>query len=113
MSSDTKWSAGPWFVDFYSGNHRADVWSRDDALINRTNGLSSGLSDNQIANANLIAAAPELYDALDKAVKDLVAAQVNARVASRTDSQWIGVSEVIQKSVDSARKALAKARGES
>ena len=53
-----------------------------------------------------------LVDALDNAVKDLVAYQVNARIASTYNSKWEGVSELVQPTIDSARAALAKARGE-
>jgi hypothetical protein len=64
------------------------------------------------SDANLIAAAPKMYAALDEAVKDLVAYQFNARMAAKSDSAWVGVSEILQPSVDMARSALAKARGE-
>ena len=63
-------------------------------------------------DASLIAAAPKMYEALDEAVKDLVAYQFNARMAAKSDSAWVGVSEILQPSVDMARSALAKARGE-
>lgn len=65
------------------------------------------------SNAHLIAAAPELYEALEEAEKDLVAAQVNARRAAAHDPAWSGVSEAIQPSIDRARAARAKARGDS
>ena len=64
------------------------------------------------SDASLIAAAPKMYAALDEAVKDLVAYQFNARMAAKSDSAWVGVSEILQPSVDMARSALAKARGE-
>ena len=66
----------------------------------------------QRANASLIAAAPELYAALEEAEKDLVAAQVNARMATKHDSKWEGVAEAIQSSIDRSRAARARARGE-
>ena len=68
-----------------------------------------GLTD---ADRALIAAAPKLYRALDEAVKDLVAYQVNARIASKYNSKWEGVSELVQPTIDSARAALAESRGE-
>ena len=63
-------------------------------------------------DALLISAAPDMYRALDEAVKDLVAYQTNARIAAVFDADWLGVSELVQPSVDMARSALAKARGE-
>ena len=62
-------------------------------------------------DANLIAAAPDLYSALDEAVKDLVGYQWNVRTALKSDSRWAGVSELIQQTIDQSRAALAKARG--
>lgn len=63
-------------------------------------------------DAHLIASAPELYAALDEAVKDLVAYQVNSRIAAKKDPAWEGVAEIIQPTIDAARAALAKAKGE-
>ena len=53
-----------------------------------------------------------LVDALDNAVKDLVAYQVNARMALKSDGRWDGVSELVQPTIDSGQAALSKARGE-
>ncbi|WP_444859219.1 hypothetical protein [Serratia sp. (in: enterobacteria)] len=63
------------------------------------------------ANAKLIAAAPELLEALQETVKDLVAYQVKARNAARINNRWEGVSEAVQASIYKAREAINKALG--
>ena len=115
--SDTKFTPGPWVVDFggTTGHIKsvAKNKSSNTPTVARYDIGIPGVSEaEQYANARLIAAAPELYGALDEAVKDLVAYQVNARMASKDDSRWEGVSELVQPAIDSCRSALAKARGE-
>jgi len=61
------------------------------------------------ADARLIAAAPELYDALRELLTDMVIAQGNMRKAAKRDPAWEGCAEVIQPRVDAARAAIAKA----
>ena len=68
--------------------------------------------ERQARKAALKEAGRDLYEALDDAVKDLVAYQVSARMALKSDSRWEGVSELVQSTIDSGRAALAKARGE-
>jgi len=63
------------------------------------------------ANARLIAAAPELYDALRELLTDMVIAQGNMRKAAKRDPAWEGCAEIIQPRVDAARAAIAKAEG--
>ena len=107
--SDTKFTPGPWFA-----NRRYIGVLGHKSFIGECKDVNGNWSDTKTtaANANLIAAAPELYEALEEAVKDLVAYQVNARIASTYNSKWEGVSELVQPTIDSARAALAKARGE-
>jgi hypothetical protein len=64
-----------------------------------------------VKNANIIAAAPELLEALQEAVKDLVAYQINARKAAKINNRWEGVAEAVQPSIDKARDAINKALG--
>jgi len=66
---------------------------------------------NDEANARLIAAAPELYDALRELLTDMVIAQGNMRKAAKRDPAWEGCAEIIQPRVDAARAAIAKAEG--
>lgn len=135
--SETKWTKGPWKafnmihaetgermtpdeVGEYVANAMRQRPECDDFLF-----ISAEKADGEYDvchvgngadgpfNAALISAAPDLYAALDEATKDLVAAQVNARRAAKRDAAWEGVAELIQPSIDRARAALAKARGES
>ena len=62
-------------------------------------------------NLSIIAAAPELYDALRELLTDMVIAQGNMRKAAKRDPAWEGCAEIIQPRVDAARAAIAKAEG--
>ena len=63
-------------------------------------------------HSQLIAAAPELLEALQETVKDLVAYQVNARHAAKINNRWEGCADAVQPSIDAARSAIAKALGQ-
>ncbi|MDU5828531.1 MAG: hypothetical protein E6Z60_16650 [Mixta calida] len=67
--------------------------------------------EEQRANGHLIAAAPELLEALQETVKDLVAYQVNALHAAKSNNRWEGCAEAVQPSIDAAHAAIAKALG--
>ena len=111
--SDTEFTPGPWVLrnDYVGVADDSDTQSYGMLLLIAAIDRFD-FEPQWKANAQLIAAAPELYRALDEAVKDLVAYQVNARIASRYNSRWEGVSELVQPTIDSGRAALAKARGE-
>lgn len=68
-------------------------------------------AERQEADAALIAAAPDLYHALDDLFTDMVIAQGNMRDAAKRDNRWEGCAGEIQPRIDAARAALAKARG--
>ena len=97
MSQETKWTPGPWVIDdatrpaeictiHHTSHHNGFVYVRGEL------GYWDADEDENMANANLIAAAPELYEALQAALACHVG----------TDEVWL----------DEARAALAKARGE-
>lgn len=99
-----KHTPGPWFVwegDVYAGSptvkqrgrlegHRAQVCTVEDYEAPKTVAR---------ANARLIAAAPDLLEALEGIVREF-------------DSMVILVSPVIQHLIESSRAAIAKAKGE-
>lgn len=116
--SKTNWTAGEWQVRKWDG----DTWPENRISVGPQNShtATAVAISPKFANKNqamvdfqLMAASKDLYAALEESVKDLVAAQVNSRKAAKHDHNWEGVSEAIQPSVDRARAALEKARGES
>lgn len=102
MTSETKWTPGPWvqrprgslMVCGSDDRHIANVWHEP-----------GGKDDRSQHDAPLIASAPELYACLDAAAADL------ARIVSayrETDPVHAELTETIT----AARAALARARGE-
>ena len=87
-----KWTEGPWLFEPHGETHA--LYSRRDDTKHglRLMNLADG-DRNFIANANLIAAAPELYEALCDMVSDRDC--------------------LSKKTIEFAERALAKARGES
>lgn len=98
MSTETKFTPGPWHD---GGEHG---WS---SAVFDANGLPIAFCSvpgqgSRKANARLIAAAPELYEALDTL----------SLVVGLTAFKHEGQRAPLQEAVDAARAALAKARGE-
>ena len=92
----SKFTPGPWSVGVANDTFESDVGIHaDDWIIaDMCNDIREEYGIDQEANANLIAAAPELYEALENALEVMEDGhQSNAKVM--------------------AREALAKARGES
>jgi hypothetical protein len=100
--SDTKFTPGPWIVD---KSFNADIQAPDGLdiatccaeILNRHTDGEEG-----IANAHLIAAAPDMYAALEKAVSDY----------GNNGGPWNVPSEP-GTWIEMAQSALSKARGES
>lgn len=63
------------------------------------------------ANARLIAAAPDMLEALRECCTDLMIAADNARDAAKTNPRWDGVDEKLMERVNQGRAAIAKAEG--
>lgn len=112
--SGFKGTPGPWEVDRNNvhsgriatihhciGNDWVEIWSPE----------WPDTEEKQEANARLMSAAPELLDALQEMVKDLVAYQINARNAAKINNRWEGCAEAVQQSIDKAREAINKALG--
>jgi hypothetical protein len=84
-TNETKWTPGPWTVaPFTSNPQHSSVAARDDVTVAEV--------FDRPADARLIAAAPDLYAALEAFM----------RLGTMDD----------QAAIDAARAALAKARGE-
>ena len=81
MNGKPRWTPGPWIAGW--NNDACVVW-----------GIANVLGENKAANANLIAAAPDLYDALAECVK------------------WLEESAEGERATQLALAAIKKARGE-
>jgi len=90
MSNETKWTPGPWVIG-HKGIHEGKN-PRSNQIVNKPSVRSSNSLDYYL-NANLIAAAPELYEAL------------------KACAECLDIKEGSEP-FDSAMSALAKARGE-
>ena len=94
-----KHTPGPWRVESANRqNFFFGIW----AQVTKTGSMEiarvSGLAEFDRANANLIAAAPELLEACKEALAEF---------------EWIGPREATSVSQDILTKAIAKAEGES
>jgi hypothetical protein len=96
MSADAKHTPGPWMAN------RSTVFGPDDANGHVTHVAVLAHGQTLDANARLIAAAPELLDALQDAMEALAMCQ------PRTDHGARWQSAAMQK----ARVTIAKAKGE-
>ena len=118
MTSGENWTKGPWRhgSDFAIGEFRGHVYAPDARFSDRLQvaaccGASStrhDLRDEQIANAQLISASPDLYEAL----RDLLAITNESRGVAGwnlngDDEPWGKFPQFA-----AAEAALAKARGE-
>ena len=110
---EAKHTPGPWTTDDIdqSDFYRCVIGENKIVCRVRLKGFMGNNLEHAEANARLIAAAPELYDALRELLTDMVIAQGNMRKAAKRDPAWEGCAEIIQPRVDAARAAIAKAEG--
>ena len=87
-----KWTPGPWHVNY---SKFSQVKAANGAIVATCNRLSNLV--NLQSNANLIAAAPDMYEALRAIISDLP-----------SNRDWL--DPVVERA---AKDALKKARGES
>ena len=102
--AETQWTKGPWKVERLTDTRMCSIEvTGDDRTVAH---LPLRLDAKELANARLIAAAPELYDALEAALEIAESAYCVP--------EWLtyGRSERTDSSMDLLRAALAKARGE-
>lgn len=103
-----------------SAQHTPGPWKIDPNRRGKAITCSIGLTiagahkcGSQDANARLIAAAPELLEALKECCADLVIASDNARDAAKTDQRWAGVADILLKRARLGQSVIAKAEGRS
>lgn len=95
--SAPKWAAGPWEVGDLDRNEQRTVMAPDFLVAVCPHSCVGSLVPIMEANAHLIAAAPDLYHALEDLQKAVVA-----------NDLWHGLEDELS----AASAALAKARGE-
>lgn len=113
MTDKPQWTPGPWHCTAKHPRHISNKRGFKVAkCLIKTKGANLEISEDEaLANAHLIAAAPELYEALQEACTSLVLAAVLAAdlvsAAALED-----VSEKLLRYAREGQQALAKARGE-
>jgi hypothetical protein len=110
--TDKKWTPGPWVTEILTGcDPNGDEWETDIEVSStcgkHIHGYDLGYNEDvdlEIkANAHLIAAAPDLYDALEAAEESIVAFVEGVGIYG-----CIGANDILVQ----VRTAMAKARGE-
>lgn len=109
--SETRWTPGPWTLEtaYRDEDLLSVVYVSEDnqefpiaeEVGGRRHGADFEDESECVANAHLIAAAPELYEALEECKRVLSDLQSTQLEGTRTRAAW-----------EKARAALAKARGE-
>ena len=102
MTNERKWTAGPWRTENRNGKWPVSVVTMSGKLVAP---FCGGPKPHETANAHLIAAAPELYEALEELLGN-----VQTLLAPHDTMPHDPLSGV--PCISTAQAALAKARGE-
>ena len=106
MSNETKYTPGPWrMVSRIPGSNQTVGVVSGDVLVCK---LSNRSREQSMRDACLIAAAPELYEALDSLVRYDATYAYDGTVTLPVADHITDATRVVER----ARAALAKARGE-
>lgn len=105
MTDQPKWTPGPWaakWSKYEEDNFIVQAGMPSNRVLAQFDGDGDGPDDQSLADAHLIAAAPDLYAALD----NLETAATGAGVPHQQERK------LLHECITAARAALAKARGE-
>ncbi|CTQ67200.1 hypothetical protein [Roseibium alexandrii] len=126
----TSFTPGPWSItdDFHNPNNiyqektyplfrcmvtpQGDCYRGSAATLQSAEHIDGISVEETQANAHLIAASPEMYEALQEACTSLVIISDQVREAAHSDHKWSGVSEKLLRYAREGQAVLAKARGE-
>lgn len=123
MANEPKWTAGPWRVEqdttLIWGNCNPDDRTNygmgypimECRITPCANWAKGPDADEGEANARLIAAAPDMYKALESAIEQ-VRAELNYLIEQGPPKEWKGDAYRLSQIVNAGDAALAKARGE-
>lgn len=106
----TKFTPGPWRMHLADKEYLEIRGADDDYVLDIDRSLDEPLTERELADATLISAAPEIYDAINRMLvhwlgDDNECPECNAQAGLRADCDTCYV-------VSKALVALAKARGE-
>jgi len=114
--SEAKFTPGPWY-SFDNKSLNGTYWIGPSSFFSIAE-VRNGAEDEEyggdkaeLANAHLIAAAPDLYEALEIAVANLRCATVCSD-ADEDDEEAIQLRDAWKRDIDRCREALSRARGE-
>ena len=112
--SDTRFAPGPWSAPVDTDNEYPWVTCAPGTVVAK---VFAGYEDDDVpyedrlsANAHLIAAAPELYQRVEKLERAIHSA-LNRLGGPWPDAEW--AHDILRTALHDDRTALAKARGES
>lgn len=104
----TKHTPGPWFIGRSGHGKPYQIETADGLCVTKWGGISRPASQEGEANARLIAAAPDLLDALTQCRAELLSMIDKHNKQDADDGSWLYDYQTVVE----ADAALAKARGE-
>ena len=112
MNTETKHTRGPWLIGPMNESIRPDVTTPHVGQINGGCIIATLYGSDMAANANLIAAAPDLYDELKEA-RGYVYELLCRRRLEFSGRERTGYVTEMEECIDLIDAALAKAEGKS